>query len=634
MTPTLHVKSIKRFIPDLPAEELEFKPGVNVLVGPRNAGKTTWLKMIDYAFADSDTAEKALGAPIAEKYSSLEMTISIAGESHIIGRNWKEKNTKTKITLDGNVIDLKEFNEFIFKKLDWPEVVYASGDPYAERTWRTLGFRMPFRHMYRQARFWSDFVPQQQPADFYACIMLFLGLAEKRYPAEHGDIVKANKEIDRLTYKKDNLVEMLTQVSQQLGSARDVGNTPTMETLQKAIEHYQAEIERITESRRVLLITTAKSAESDDGKAIWNEQLQEKWSDLNQRRTTLADEENSIRERLLEVEEYRDRVNQERGRLDRTLVAGEILTGIKITHCPACDQTVDASVVLEDQCYLCHQPHFIAESSKLNTKRIEFEKAQLEEELSEISSMTKLLEAEQINLSSEMRQLDLEMQDLQRKLAPVRSAVAAIMPTEVTVADQTIGAFSERIKMLEGLKTALSQRDNINQEITDIENKISILRTKVAEASEGLTFTIPSQRLTDGFNSYLNALNKDIQRYDKDLLGKVNITKTDVKVTIQGSRWQDKLGDTNTGFFVLAYNYALLQLLQYPEYRFPGFEILDFPMDFAEAGTNEDAENYLVEPFCELQDRSTSVDWQVIVAGRSFKGLKKCNQIELTNTWK
>lgn len=394
MTPRLLINKVKRFGTDLPDEEIEFLPGVNVLVGPRNAGKTTWLRMIDYAFADPDTADKALGTLIAGKYTSLEVTISIGGETYTIGRNWKEKNAKTKITLDGQFMDLKEFNDFLFKKLQWPEVVYASGDPYAEKTWKTLGFRMPFRHMYRQARFWADFVQQQQPADFYACIMLFLGLAEKRYPSETGDIVKANKEIDRLTYKKDNLVEMLTQVSQRLGSAKDVGNTPTMETLDKAIEFYQSEILEITESKNVLLLGTSKTVEPAD---TISDDLQKLWSEANEKKAALTNEAERNRERWREVEQYRQKIYQERDRLDRTLAAGAVLTGIKITHCPACDQTVDASIDLEDQCYLCHQPHFIEESTKLNTRRIEFERAQLNEELSEIAAMSDLLEAQLID---------------------------------------------------------------------------------------------------------------------------------------------------------------------------------------------------------------------------------------------
>lgn len=630
MTVTLQIKKIKRFGADNLIEEIEFGAGVNVLVGPRNAGKTSWLKMIDYVFADPDQPEKALGKTIADKYEAVEVTLQIGAEEHVLSRNWKEKNAKTKMLLNGETIDFRQFNEFIFAKLQWPEVVYASGDPYAEKTWKNLGFRMLFRHMYRQARFWGDFVDKQHPADFYACLMVFLGLAEKRYPAEYGDIVKANKEIDRLTYKKENLVEMLTQVSQRLGSAKDVGNTPTMETLQRAISQYHSEIEKLTDERKTLLVNASGDLEPTNSAG---EQLRKLWVELSQRKSSITNQLEENRERFREVEQYRRRVSHENERLDRSLAAGEILTSIKITHCPACDQTVNSNIKLEDECYLCHQPHYVEKSSQLNVRRIEFEKAQLEEEMTEIASMVHLLDSQYDILMDDKKVLDYELQDVDRKLAATRSAVAAIMPVEVTLTDQTIGALSERIKLLEGLKDSLSDRDKINEEITEIENRISVLKTKLSEASEGLSFTIPSQRLTDGFNSYLNALNNEIQRYDKALHGKVNITKSEVKVTIQGSRWQDKLGDTNTGFFVLAYNYALLQLLQYPEYRFPGLEILDFPMDLAEGGENKDAENYLVEPFCDLQEQSTFVNWQVIIAARSFKGLKVAKQIELTHVW-
>ncbi|MDP3506482.1 MAG: hypothetical protein Q8T09_00700 [Candidatus Melainabacteria bacterium] len=631
MTAKLIIKKVKRFAADIPAEEIDFEPGVNVLVGPRNAGKTTWLRLIDHAFGDPDTAIKALGAPIAEKYDAVEVTINIGDADHVIGRNWKEKNAKTKIVINGQSLDVKEFNDFIFQKLGWPQIVYASGDPYAERAWKQLGFRGPFRHMFRQARFWGDFVEQQPGADFYACMMLFLGLAEKRYPPEHGDIVKANKEIERLTYKKENMVEMLTQVSHRLGSAKDVGNTPTIETLDKAITHYQNEMVRISETNKVLLLTTAKNVEPAPD---LSDSLQKQWTEASNKRTVLKTDTERNRERWREIESYRRGVSQERERLERTLAAGELLVGIKITHCPACDQTVDANLDLEDQCYLCHQPHYVEDATKINTRRLEFEKAQLEEELSEIAGMANILETQYTQLMEQTRAVDIELQDISRKLAPLRTAVAAVMPVEVTLADRAIGALGERIKLLEGLKDSLQQRDNINQEITELEEQITLLRTKVTAAGEGLSFTIPAQRLTDGFNSYLNALNKEFERYDKALHGNVKITKSDVKVTIQDLPWQHKLGDTNTGYFVLAYNYALLKLSQYPEYLYPGLEIIDFPMTFADGKETEDAENYLIEPFCDLQKLSDKVNWQVIVAGRSFKDLNIAHRIELHETWK
>lgn len=105
-----------------------------------------------------------------------------------------------------------------------------------------------------------------------------------------------------------------------------------------------------------------------------------------------------------------------------------------------------------------------------------------------------------------------------------------------------------------------------------------------------------------------------------------------MNVTIQHSHWKTKLGETNTGMFVLAYNYALLQLIRFSGYSFPGFLMLDFPIDFADS--DEENENYLVKPFCDFGVRNPQIKFQVIVAGRAFKNLRNAHRLELTHVWK
>lgn len=58
---------------------LEFKPGVNVIVGELQAGKTTWLRMIDYVLGDTGKVDEAFDGALAEKYERIGWSRILAG---------------------------------------------------------------------------------------------------------------------------------------------------------------------------------------------------------------------------------------------------------------------------------------------------------------------------------------------------------------------------------------------------------------------------------------------------------------------------------------------------------------------------------------------------------------------------
>lgn len=59
-------------------EKLEFKPGVNLLVGMPNTGKTQWLRMLDFVLGDVGKPEEAFDDALASKYVELRLIATIA----------------------------------------------------------------------------------------------------------------------------------------------------------------------------------------------------------------------------------------------------------------------------------------------------------------------------------------------------------------------------------------------------------------------------------------------------------------------------------------------------------------------------------------------------------------------------
>ena len=68
---TLIVAELLRTPDNGPEDRLILTPGVNVLVGPPNAGKTKWLQMLDYLLGNDDNPVDAFGDDLATKYYSV-----------------------------------------------------------------------------------------------------------------------------------------------------------------------------------------------------------------------------------------------------------------------------------------------------------------------------------------------------------------------------------------------------------------------------------------------------------------------------------------------------------------------------------------------------------------------------------
>ena len=140
-------------------------------------------------------------------------------------------------------------------------------------------------------------------------------------------------------------------------------------------------------------------------------------------------------------------------------------------------------------------------------------------------------------------------------------------------------------------------------------------------------------RLADGMNTYLNKLNK--ANKNAWLVGDVSVQLQDrsLNIRVGKAHWQTKLGGTLTLYFLLAYHYALLDLMRFPQSHFPGLLLIDFPAEL-EGTSVADKENFVVEPFIELLSQKNMQQCQMIAAGSGFVGLQGAQRIKLTHVWK
>ena len=634
-TMTLH--KITRAPVQHPTDTLNFNPGVNVLVGPPNTGKTQWLKMIDYLLGDDSPAEECLAEEIFEQYESAVLTVSIAGQDLSIERRWKAPGFKTKIFVNGDGLNRKEFCNELLRLLSIPIVHYPQGDPYGSRSWPELSWRSLIRHMYRRQRFWTDLADRQFDSEQHACLMQFLGLAKNTFSNEYGTLVTRRKKIEDLKQKRDHYLSMLHEISVEVIDAEDLGIAITPQSIKLASERMQSEISQLQEKRQALMLDlldrVTTKAESSQKETV--QQLGEDLANFQATRESLIANMKKTEERLTELNEYRRLIEDESSRIQRTERAEEVLRTIKITHCPACDRQIDKLSSDNNECVLCHRPLESQSDTRMNPeKRLGFEKHQLQIESVEAQDLIDALTREQQNEKMQLQVLNEKIHTTRTNLRPSQVSAAAIIPPEIAIYDMEIGRIEERLQQLRRIDISLKKREDISEEIVLLQKEVDQLERKVYKLNAETNFEVAADFLADSMNTYLNLIQRSKPVFWSQQPVAVDFNSRDFKLFVGQRHWRSKLGGTTTLIFLMAYHYGLMSLTGKNDHNYPGLLILDFPAELEDGSTVRDKENFVLDPFVGLTSQSDMVDTQVIAAGSAFENLEGAERIELHHIWK
>lgn len=623
------VKSVYRETESGEVDSFELKSGVNVIVGVKDTGKSGWLNTISYLLGDTDTAEKAIGAQLAEKFSTATIQLTIGSEELTIQRRWKELGAKHKIFVNTESMSSADFGEFIQQKLDIPKVRFPKGNPYSGAAWPVLSWRMLFRHIYREERFWNELADKQPEREQHACILQFLGVANKRYPQEFIEEVSRQQNLLKLQARKEQFESVLQQAAKELVPDQAISVAPTLDAVDQGTERLQRNIEQLGQRRQGLLNNVLASRQNQQQQPV-DTALAEQRVQLSMQRETIQTELEKTIVRLQELKSYHNAVKEELNRLKRAEAANDLFAPLRVTQCPVCDRKITPSP--SQNCYLCQHPVAVQvnEEQKGTKKRLAFEIEQLQGEKEELEELLQRLEQERDEIIHRLRRMDEKILEIENRLMPLRTAFVALIPPEVTDIDTQLGQYKERIAQLRRLREAILQRDQLSNEIDRLRAELESLSEKVdAEAGE-IPLERLSDELSDGINEYLNLLNKsDSSRWPHGQI-RLNLTESSFKILVDKKPWSNILGGTSKGIFLLGYHYALLKLSGQDRHCYPGLSLVDFPITFAEEVTTH--ENYLIEPFIHLWKISQA--FQVIIGGRSFEHLNEIHRIELTKVWK
>src|ERR1700730_14122218 len=127
--PYLSLGLLQRRLTTGNTEACRFEPGVNVLVGKPNTGKTKWLETLDYLLGDTGASpfEGQSGEPLADKYDAASVELFVGDERLFVERRWKEPGVKTKIFVNESPMDPGDFQRLLLEKLRIPVLHFPKG---------------------------------------------------------------------------------------------------------------------------------------------------------------------------------------------------------------------------------------------------------------------------------------------------------------------------------------------------------------------------------------------------------------------------------------------------------------------------------------------------------------------------
>jgi hypothetical protein len=629
--PLLSVGVLERRLSTGNTEPLRFVPGVNVLVGRPNTGKTRWIETLDHILG-SEAAPPFEGTDddaLAQKYESASAELFIGDERLFVERRWKEPGAKAKVFVDGKPLAAADFQRLLLEKLQIPILHYPKGNPMSGQTWPELSFRTLLRHMYRRQRRWNDLADGQYEAEQHACILQFVGLAERIFTEDYGTLIQLKTKVERLRARRDQYDATLKELAGDVLTDPGLQAAISEATIRDAEGRLAAEMKALRD-RRVQVLSSAREQGVPAAHRGRAEQLGERRAETIVGLEELRKRGGATHERLNEVRSYRSTLAEELDRITRAEDAGAVLADLRVTHCPACDQSVSAGSAHSSTCFLCHQvlPDELNVDG-LGATRLRYERERMSGELSEANELVAILDRDAKRFADEIREFEETLRMIENELAPLRQAVASLANEELGAIDMALGELNERQRQIGRLKLAVASGSELSEQIRQIEKEIEPLEARVNEVARATDFDEAENRLAEGMNEYLAAISKlrpDIWPHTN---ASVSISRGSFGIRIGRGRWQTALGGTDSLYFLMAYHYGLLSLSNKDGCHYPGFTLIDMPAEFA-GESIADKENFIVQPFIDLLKRNEYEGAQVIITGAAFEGLEGAAMQRLT----
>jgi len=611
-------------------ESLLFTEGVNLITGEPNAGKTTWMKQIDFILGkDASIVDVFPDSQLSYKYVKLLLNCKIADEIYEIYRLPLEPGFASKIFINDNSYSYSEFSSEILQLLQVPfDVKFPKGNPYTTQ-WVSLSFRSIFRHIYRKEDSWNDIADKQPNNEQYASQFHLLGIADKLFSNELNISISNEKRLLELQSKKAQFEELITRIAKEMTSNESfMYNSINSNVLKAEVQELNDQLKGIENQRGDIIQNRIDNLELANKHAEVN--LSAIRADIYKEREEITNNISKFTFKINDFQEIRQSITDELSRLKRAKKSG-IISELKITHCPACDQKIDDTETDDSRCFLCHKSTLGIETKKSN--RIDFEIEQLENEQNELGTILH----DHNNQLSKFQDLEKRLSErifsIDKELETIKKPLHALNDNEISTLDVQKGRIIEQILNYNRLIENYNYKGELEDKIRKLEIEINREKAFVELETSEVNFESIANDLASGMQEYVDNISKTNPKVWTQK-GRIEISLSETKISfyVNNKSWMS-LGGLDRQLFLLSYHYGLLKLSYKKKYNYPGIAFIDLPPELGKV--KDTSYNYLLSPFVFLMNsfKDKNEDAQVIILGRAFTGIRDVNNIRLITVW-
>lgn len=595
----MHFNSVKRIRRNGEVWDIPLKPGINLLIGRPNVSKTTTLEIISFCLGHRDAARKEFIDSIVQEYEYFELDITIGDSTHVIRRHLHTSGMLSLCEVDGIAYDSDSFQRWLGDRLNWTGFKFPKGRNYAIATEEvSLTFRSVLRHLYRNASSWASFAAKEDEIFRRAVTAFLLGIADEFYAGQDVQQAKGELEKRSLESRRLQLKNTLDSVVRRVTDGFRVQGITTFDTLPDVIAEIDLSIANTTQQLRSLRETIRSRPELAVSQDETLASLRAETREAESHQAALS--EAVAEQRKLAVE-----MSNELLRLGRAKFSATVLSGLRVTQCPACLQSIDAGARSQHLqpyvCYVCSQP--VSEDTRV--RRLELEEATLKSELEELTETIG-------SITSQVEAIRARRAFLTEAQSALLTEMEAARETFISPYLQEFELLQRQLGQLEQRRASLDHLRGLQELISSVDDQLYTVETKLLATQQRVTASIPDYELirerTDKFSSEMNRF---LSLLPGDHFGTVTQRQDDLDFMVGVDRWNLALGNEWKILFLLAYHFAQFKMLSDGLSPHPGFVILDNPFQH---GIEESLVIRALQMFSELLQQNDS--FQMIVTAR------------------
>ena len=188
-------------------ERLELRPGVNLISGPPNSGKSVWMRMLDFTLGDDKPFRRRFNTEILHKYDRVDAFATAGQDEYSICRSWEPHTEgERRIQLAERSLGAKRFQEVLMRSLGIPLVTILRGEDFSPHL---ISLRVLMRHFFRQQRFWSDIADEQYADEVRASILVLVGATDLLAIAEQREVKELRQAMASSALRARSLEDVL-----------------------------------------------------------------------------------------------------------------------------------------------------------------------------------------------------------------------------------------------------------------------------------------------------------------------------------------------------------------------------------------------------------------------------------------